>query len=138
MQVQTFLLARKVTMSGHDFDIAGAGVSSFDANSECVFPTRFTFPAFIMLGRESDVGDVPFTLRLNLVDEDGRNAGQPRQMLVKGMFPNGVSQAKLMAKIDFEFPKIGKYRLDLTADEGLTGEVYHYDIRILERPHPSQ
>jgi hypothetical protein len=138
MQVQIFLLARKVTMSGHNFDILGTGVSSFDATSECVFPTRFTFPAFIMLSRESEVGDAPFTLRLNLVDEDGRSAGKPQQMLVKGMFPNGVWQAKLMAKIDFEFPKIGNYRLDLTADEGLTGDVYHSDMRILERPDPSR
>lgn len=123
MQVQTFLLAKNVTMTGGRFDIADAGIASFTATSECEFPTRFTFPAFIMLSRESKEGEVPFTLRLNLVDEDGRSVGKPHQMLVGGSFPNGVWQAKLMAKIDFEFPKIGHYRLDLTADEGLTGEV---------------
>jgi hypothetical protein len=100
---------------------------------ETVFPTRFTLPALILLRRENTEGDAPFRLQFDLVDEDGRHAGLPRRMVAQGVFPSGKRFFYLMAKIDFEFPGLGNYSLDITADEGLVGGVYHYGIDMVPR-----
>jgi hypothetical protein len=90
-------------------------------------------PALLLLRRESSIGDTPFRLRFNLVDEDGHSAGLPHNWLTEGVFPEGKWIYRLLANITFEFPAPGNYRLDITPDEGLAGEVYHYNITITER-----
>ena len=41
----------------------------------------------------------------------------------------------LRTDILFEFPRHGCYRLDLTADEGLSGGVFSYNIEVLPHTH---
>ncbi len=38
-----------------------------------------------------------------------------------------------MGRIDFEFPRPGSYRRDITVDEGLAGSVFSYDIDLCLR-----
>jgi len=40
----------------------------------------------------------------------------------------------LIGSIEFSFPKIGDYRLDITADKNKLGTVYHYNIEITKAP----
>jgi hypothetical protein len=132
MEIQTFLLAQTITMRGNRFDIGQAPIANMTCTAEVEFPTRFTLPAFILLRRDSWAAYAPYTVRLTLVDEDGVAVGRPNDLLWRGHFPAGVWFAQLMAKIDFEFPAPGRYRLELTPDEGLTGQAYHYNISITE------
>lgn len=133
MEIQTFLLAERVHKKGHRFDVENAALANMDCTRETEFPIRFTLPALLLLRRETYTGEAPFSLRFNLVNEDGQAAGQPNDLVCRGSFPPGVWFARLMAKISFEFPAPGRYRLDITSDEGLAGDVYHYNISILER-----
>jgi hypothetical protein len=133
MEIQSFLLAEKVHMKGHRFDVENAALANMDCTPETEFPLRFTLPALLLLRRDSWAGHAPFSLCFTLVDEDGAAAGRPNRWLCRGVFPPGTWFARLMAKIAFEFPAPGRYRLDITSDEGLTGAVYHYNISILER-----
>ena len=45
-----------------------------------------------------------------------------------GVFPPGPRFYAIMGRIDFEFPRPGSYRLDITVDEELAGNVYSYNI----------
>jgi hypothetical protein len=137
MEIQTFFLAERITRVGRNrHDVQHAAISLMECTAETPFPCQFTLPALMVLRRESRTGNTPFTLRLDLVDEDGKLAGKPRRMLVKGAFPDGYWFFTLMAKIELEFPRPGTYRLDITPDEGLAGSIYHYAIDIVRRPEP--
>ena len=87
-----------------------------------------SLPGLILLRREGTGGETPFTLRLDLVDEDGMPAGKPHRGLVTGVFPAGPRFFALMGKFDFEFPRPGSYRLDITVDEEFAGNVFSYNI----------
>jgi hypothetical protein len=134
MHIQTFLLAKRVTMTGNNFDVEGACICGMSCTPETEFPIRFTLPALIVLSRENSSGEAPASLQFDLVDEDGMRVGAPRHMICRGVFPDGIWFARLMAKIDFEFPSPGRYRLDIKPDEGQTDEVYQYTITITETP----
>jgi hypothetical protein len=66
--------------------VTNAALAMMECSPETPFPIRFTLPALAVLRRESDSGDAPFSLRLDLVDEDGRPAGLPRGLLARGVF----------------------------------------------------
>jgi hypothetical protein len=134
MHIQSFLLAKKVTMTDEHYDVEGACVASMECTPETPFPVRFTAPALILLSRENSSSDAPSTLRFDLVDADGRRVGAPRQLMCRVLFPHGKWFARTMLKIDFEIPSPGRYRLDITPDEGQTEGVYQYTITITEHP----
>ncbi len=136
MEVQTFFLAEKIERHGRRHDVTNAALAMMECSPETPFPIRFTLPALAVLRRESDSADAPISLRLDLVDEDGRPAGLPRRLLARGVFPAGNRLYYLMANVELEFPRPGVYCLNVTADEGLTGSVYHYNIEIKERGGP--
>lgn len=133
MEVQTFLLAEKIEQHGSRHDVTNAALAMMECSPETPFPLRFSLPGLAVLRRESDSGDAPFSLRLDLVDEDGRPAGLPRGLLARGVFTAGNRLYYLVVKVDLEFPRPGVYRLDVTADEGLAGNVCHYAIEIRQR-----
>jgi hypothetical protein len=131
MEIQTFFLAEQITRTGNRHDVRRAALSRIDCNAEATFPTRFTLPALIVLRRENTSGDTPVSLRFDLVDEDGRLAGLPRGLLAEGVFPDGNRFFYLVAKIPFEFPRPGRYRLDITSDDELEGSLYPYAIDVM-------
>jgi hypothetical protein len=131
MEIQTFFLAENITRTGNRHDVRQAAVSRIDCTAEAQFPTRFTLPAMIVLRRENTSGDDPIRLRFDLVNEDGRLAGLPRGLLAEGVFPDGNRFFYLVAKIPFEFPKPGRYRLDITSDDELEESFYHYAIDVM-------
>lgn len=135
MEIQTFFLAESIERQadGRRHDVKRAVLTSMSCTDEVKFPCRFTLPGLVVLRRESSSGDAPSSLRFDLIDEDGRPAGLPRRMLAKGVFPAGNRFMYLMVKIDFEFPRPGFYRLDITPDEGQTGAVYHYAIDLVRK-----
>ena len=53
--------------------------------------------------------------------------------LVNGVFPAGPRYFSLMGNIDFEFPRPGSYRLDITVDEEFAGNVFSYNIDLWMR-----
>jgi len=125
MEIQTFFLAEKITrLPDNRHDVQRAAIAFLECTPRTPFPVRFTLPGLILLRREGTGGDVPFTLRLDLVDEDGRPAGLPRRGLIEAVFPAGPRFFALMGQIDFEFPKLGSYRLDITVDEEFAGNVF--------------
>jgi hypothetical protein len=69
-------------------------------------------------------------LRLDLLDEDGRSAGFPRNLLGQGVFPAGERLLYLSVGIPFEFARPGRYQLSVTADEGLAGGVFYYNVEV--------
>jgi hypothetical protein len=129
MEIQTFFLAEKITrLADNRHDVQRAAIAFLECTPETPFPVRMTLPGLILLRREGTGGEAPFTLRLDLVDEDGRPTGQPRRGLVNGVFPTGPRYFALVGQIGFEFPKPGNYRLDITVDEELAGNVFSYNI----------
>lgn len=134
MEIQTFLLATKVThLPGNRFDMEQAALHSLEFPPESSFPVRFSLPALMVLRREMESGAAPISLRFDLVDEDGRSIGKPNRFLFEAVFPAGKRHVFFPTQIAFDFPHLGNYRLDITADEGLTGGVYSYGIDITQR-----
>jgi hypothetical protein len=134
MEIQTFFLAETIERKAdHCHDVRRAALTMVSCTAAASFPTRFTLPALVLLRRESDSSDAPIRLRFDLVDEDGKPAGRPRRWLVEGVFPLGSRFYYVMAKIPFEFPAPGRYRLDITPNEGLEGAVYHYAVDIVPK-----
>jgi hypothetical protein len=137
MEIQTFFLAEQITHHENNrHDVRRAALVFFECTPETSFPVRFTFPGLILLRRENTGDEIPFTLRLDLVDEDGRPVGLPRRGLIQGVFPAGPRFFALTGDIDFEFPKPGSYRLDITVDEELAGNVFCYNIDLWMRNDP--
>jgi hypothetical protein len=129
MEIQTFFLAESITRHPDNrHDVQRAAIAFFECTPQTPFPVRFTLPGLILLRREGTAGETPFTLALNLVDEDGRPIGLPRRGRIEGVFPPGPRFFALMGKIDFEFPKPGSYRLDLTLDDDFAGSMFSYNI----------
>lgn len=136
MEIQTFFLAEQITrISVGHHDVRQAGVSVMSCTPEVQFPTTFTLPALIVLRRENIRGEAPVHLRFDLVDEDGKSAGRPRRWPIQSIFADGSRLHYIMAKIAFEFPKPGFYRLDITSDE-LDGISYSYSIDVVPREEP--
>jgi hypothetical protein len=134
MEIQTFFLAEQITHTPPNrHDVQSAAIACMECTPETAFPLRFTLPALMVLRRESRFGDVPIRLRFSLVDEDGKPIGQPCRMVMETVFPDGYRFFKLMAKIDFEFPVPGSYRLDITIDDEPSGNVYSYALDIVRR-----
>lgn len=134
MEIQTFLLAEQITRHADNrHDVQRAAVAFFECTPQTPFPVRFTLPGLILLRREGTGDETPFTLRVDLVDEDGKPAGKPRRGLITGVFPAGPRFCALMGQIDFEFPRPGNYRLDITVDEELAGNVFSYNIDLWMR-----
>jgi hypothetical protein len=134
MEIQTFFLATKVIRRGpHRFDVEQAGLHTLEFPPESSFPLHIVFPALMVLRREIASTEAPFSLLFDLVDEDGRSVGQPHRLRVGGVFPAGPRYFHFPTQIAFLFPGPNSYRLDITADEGLTGSVYCYGIEITQR-----
>jgi hypothetical protein len=134
MELQTFLLATKVTrVSDSRYDVEQAALHHLEFPPESSFPVRFSLPALIVLRREIAAAETPFSLLFDIVDEDGRSVGEPHRLRAQGVFPPGPRFFSWPTLIAFVFPRPGRYRLDITADRGLTGAVYSYDIEITQR-----
>jgi hypothetical protein len=137
MEIQTFFLAEKITrLPDNRHDVQRAAIAFLECTPQTPFPVRFTLPGLILLRREGAAGEIPFSLRLDLVDEDGRPAGLPRRSRIEGVFPAGPRFFALVGQIDFEFPRPGNYRLDITVDEELAGNVFSYNIDLWLRQGP--
>lgn len=91
-------------------------------------------PYFMLLRRANRDGEEKFMLRFNLVDLDGRSCGSPQNISASGAFPSGFKFMTLVGRIQFSFPAMGDYRLDITADEHELPSTYHYDIEITPKP----
>jgi hypothetical protein len=134
MEIQTFFLCERITRHPDNrHDVERAGIAFFECTSQTPWPFQFTLPALILLRRESDRGHAPFRLRFDLVDEDGRAAGKPRQVVNEFNFPDGARFFCLTTVLPFEFPRPGRYRLDVVVDDGFSVHTYPYNIDFLLR-----
>jgi hypothetical protein len=130
VEIQTFLLALEVRQHGPgDYTAVTACVSRF-APPDGEFPLRVRLPYLMLLRRSSGAAEETITLRFNLIDEDGRPAGAPADVRAAGSFPAGHKTLLLAGHILFEFPAAGCYRLDVTADEEVSAQLYSYDLEI--------
>jgi hypothetical protein len=129
MEIQTFFLAEQITRhADNSHDVRRAAVAFFECTPQTPFPVRFTMAGLFLLRREGTQGETEFSLRLDLVDEDGRLAGKPHRGRVTGVFPAGFRFFTLTGLIDLEFPRPGSYSLDITVDEEFAGNVFSYNI----------
>jgi hypothetical protein len=111
MEIQNFFLASRIDHVETTHYVADHPVVvSLNSSPDTLFPVRHVMPALIVLRRQSAAADAPFSLCLNLVDEDGRAAGQPRQLLGQGVIPAGNRYFYLRMDVRFEFPRPGLLR----------------------------
>src|SRR5262245_58631511 len=102
MEVQTFFLAEEITrLADNRHDVRRAAIAYLECTPQSPFPQRFTLVGLILLRRESTGGEAPFTLRFDLVDEDGRPTGLPRRHLLQAIFPAGPRFYILAGQIEF-------------------------------------
>ncbi len=136
MEIQTFLLAETITRHPDNrHDVIRAAIAYFEVPRETPFPVTFSLPALILLRRETTGGESPFTLRFDLVDEDCRPIGRPHGH-APGMFPPGPRYYSLTTVLEFEFPRPGNYRLDVTVDQGFAAHVFSYNIDLWLKETP--
>ena len=136
MEIQTFFLAEKITrLPDNRHDVQRVAIAFLECTPQTPFPVRFTLPGLILLRREGTGGEAPFTLR---VTWSTRTAGPPGSPAVGSSraVPRRPALFALMGKFDFEFPKPGSYRLDITVDEGLAGNIFSYNIDLWLRQGP--
>jgi hypothetical protein len=127
-------------------EIGRRGPGDFVATTPCVnhfsppdgaFPLDVRLPYLMLVRRASGAVDDRIALKFNLIDEDGRNAGQPSNVRATGRFASGDRTLLLAGQILFSFPGPGDYRLDITADEEGSASLCSYDIEIGTGP-PAQ
>src|SRR5437868_5811940 len=138
MEIQTFFLAEQVSRLADDRDdVRRAAISHLVCGPGAVFPFLFKAASLMLLRRETTSGNTPFTLRYTLVDEDGKQTGQPSGQTYQCVFPDGQRFYKVLNLIEFIFPGLDRYRLDITLDEGLAGAVYTYDFDLVPGKVPA-
>jgi hypothetical protein len=130
LEIQSFFLALEVQNHGPgSYTAVTACVSQFSP-PDGVFPLSVRLPYLMLLHRPSADAGETFTLRFNLIDEDGRPVGSPANVQARGTFPAGSKCLLLAGQILFTFPAPGEYRLDITADEEGAGHLYSYNLEI--------
>ena len=131
MEIQTFLLCKEIQKTGTSgvYNANHLAIHNFYP-TDGVFPLQFSAPFYMLLRRQQKDGDEQITLRFDLVDQDGRNIGQPENFKAAGIFPSGHGFLTLTGHIGMMFPKAGEYRLDITADEDKLATVYAYNIEV--------
>ncbi len=131
MEIQSFLLAKEIQQAGpgSDYRAETIGLHHFYSADE-KYPFEFTVPYYMLIRRESDESDESITLSFNLIDSDGMGLGSPRNQKVEGVFPAKHKFMTIVGTIKFNFPGLGDYRLDITADEGKLPTIFTYNIQI--------
>jgi hypothetical protein len=136
MEIQTFLLAASISEgipgNGNILNGTHIAIDGFFPNPGCQFPLEAQVPFLMVLRRQNSDTDELITLRLTLVDMDGRPMGWPRDLFMNEVFPRGKKLWKWKGKIPFMFPGPGDYRLDITADENKIPSIYSYCIEVNE------
>lgn len=135
MEIQTFMLCKQIrkTGPGSEYDASMIGLHSF-YSLDGLFPLTFDMPYFMLLRRPDRGAEKDSSLTFNLVDMSGITIGEPQNVKAVGKFPSGFIFMVLTGRISFAFPRIGDYRLDITADEETSPSVYHYTIEITPPP----
>jgi hypothetical protein len=133
MEIQSFVLCRGIDSSGPDGPVNGRwlGLHSFLPTGSG-YPLVFTMPYFMLLRREHRAYDEGFSLRFDLVNEDGLPAGEPHGFRHQAVFPTGSRFYQFHGNINIVIPAPGDYRLDITADEEGIPFVYAYNIEATE------
>jgi len=136
VEIQTFILAMEITQRGPgNYTAVTAGVSHFSP-PDGSFPLQVRLPYLMLLRRARKAAEETISLKFNLIDEDGQDVGSPSNAQATGQFPAGHKFLALAGQILFEFPAPGDYRLDITADEDISANLYSYDLEI--GPGPQQ
>jgi hypothetical protein len=138
MEIQSFILCKEVASAGVGTMFNGhlLGITSLFPTGTGEYPIIGNLKYFMVLRRSHRAYDENFSLRFDLVDEDGRPAGQPTGAKHNAIFPAGARFFQFYGSISFEIPAPGDYRLDITADEEGTPFVYAYNIEATEKPEP--
>ncbi len=119
-------------------EIQRRGPGDFVAVTPCVnhfsppdgdFPLEVRLPYLMLVRRASGTAGEPIRLKFNLIDADGKSAGQPANVQATGRFAPGERTLLLAGHVVFSFPAPGDYRLDVTADAEAPS-LYSYDIEI--------
>jgi hypothetical protein len=129
MEIQSFILCKEIKESGTGTLLDGRwlGIHQlFPVDSG--YPLHGTLPFFMLLRRDHRAYEENFSLRFDLVDQDGRPAGQPAGFKHTSVFPAGERFFHFCGDISFIIPAPGDYRLDITADEEGSPFVYAYNI----------
>jgi hypothetical protein len=136
MEIQTFFLAERILPGLNRIDVQTVCMALVDSPPDATFPLRRRIPALVHLRRDSTSGEAPFSLRFDLVDEDGRAIGSPRHLLMQGVLPAEAGRfTSVHLELDFEFPAPGRYRLDVTLEEEFSGNVVSYNLDVTTREH---
>lgn len=131
MEIQSFVLAKEIRQTGPGSEYAAETIGLhhfYSAGGQ--YPFEFTIPYFMLIRRANDEEDDTISLRFNLIDSDGGGVGAPQNQKVEGVFPKNHKFMTIVGTIKFEFPAVGDYRLDITADEGKLPSVFSYNIQI--------
>jgi len=134
MEIQSLILCREVSSAGIGtmFDGRLLGITSLFPTGTSKYPIIGELQYFMLLRRDHRAYDETFSLRFDLVDEDGRPIGQPTGFKHTATFPAGSRFFHYYGSISFEIPYPGDYRLDITADEEGAAFVYAYNIEATE------
>jgi hypothetical protein len=134
MEIQSFILCKEVTSAGVGtmFDGHLLGITSLFPTGATGYPLHGNLHFFMLLRRDHRGYDENFSLRFDLVDADGRPAGQPAGFKHTAVFPAGARFFHYYGDVSFDIPAPGDYRLDITADEEGTPFVYAYNIEATE------
>lgn len=136
MEIQTFYLAMEIQEKAPgNYTTMTSCISQFSP-SNGQFPFQMRLPYLMLLRRASKGPQETITLKFNLINQDGQSVGKPTNAKATGNFPRGHKFLALSGHIFFSFPDPGDYRLDITADEETSANLYSYDIEI--GPGPQQ
>lgn len=134
MEIQTFYLAMEIQEDAPgNYTTITSCVCHFSP-ADGRFPCQVRFPYLMLLRRASKGSEETVTLKFNLINQDGRSVGKPRNAQASGRFPAGHKFLALSGHILFSFPAPGDYRLDITANEETSSHLYCYDLEIGSGP----
>ena len=130
MEVQSFILCKQISQSGTGDMLNGQwiGLRTFFPEKGHLYPLQFTMPYYMLVRRQRTNTAEQFSLRVDLVDNDGKSAGRPQNFKAAGTFPQGEMFLHFYGSVEFEIPAPGDYRLDITADEEGRPFLYSYNI----------
>ena len=134
MEIQSFILCKQIDKSGAGDMLDGkwVGLRTFFQEKGRSYPLQFTMPYYMLARRQRANTSEQFSLRVDLVDNDGKPAGRPQNFKTAGTFPAGEMFMHFYGSVGFEIPAPGDYRLDITADEEGRPFLYSYNIEATE------
>ena len=118
IDIQTVIVCKRIdNITGGVGDFYRAAVYDiFPTDGK--FPFRGQLPLYLLLRKDSIEAEIPFTIRMELLDLDARPVPRNEAVKMSATFPAGFLFWGIFTTWKFYLPKIGRYHIRFSDKKG--------------------